>query len=106
MQVPLSKLRAHNRTCTDQVEGATAAWPPVYRPPNGVSGRDPSNQENRLTFPCPYCETDNLDLVALRDHCNADHNNSSQSVVCSHLYFSHRRHLWTWCYPAAWVNLP
>lgn len=80
--VLLSKLRAHNRTCTDQVEGATAVWPPVYQPPNGVSVCGVSNQENRHTFSCPYCETDNLDLGGLRDHCNADHDNSLQSVVC------------------------
>lgn len=76
----LSKLRAHHSTCAEQVEGATAA--PVYRPPHGVSLQDPLDNDNRFTFPCPYCETDNLDLTALRVHCNDKHADSSQSVVC------------------------
>ncbi|KAH9362476.1 hypothetical protein HPB48_015610 [Haemaphysalis longicornis] len=71
----LSKLRAHHSSCTDEVEGAAAA-PPVYQPPHSAS------KENRVTFPCPYCETDNLDLPSLRDHCNANHYNNPRSVVC------------------------
>uniref|UniRef100_A0A1E1X608 Putative potassium channel modulatory factor-like protein n=1 Tax=Amblyomma aureolatum TaxID=187763 RepID=A0A1E1X608_9ACAR len=73
----LSKLRAHHSSCSDELEGAAAA-PPVYQPPHGQS----SGKENRCTFPCPYCEADNLDLAALRDHCNANHYNSPHSVVC------------------------
>ncbi|XP_075559782.1 E3 ubiquitin-protein ligase RNF166-like isoform X2 [Dermacentor variabilis] len=73
----LSKLRAHHSSCSDEMEGAAAA-PPVYQPPHSQS----SGKENRFTFPCPYCEMDNLDLAALRDHCNANHYNSPHSVVC------------------------
>ncbi|KAH6943883.1 hypothetical protein HPB50_000330 [Hyalomma asiaticum] len=73
----LSKLRAHHSNCSNDTEGAAAA-PPVYQPPHSR----PSGKENRFTFPCPYCEMDNLDLPALRDHCNTNHYNSPHSVVC------------------------
>ncbi|XP_064466611.1 E3 ubiquitin-protein ligase RNF114-like isoform X1 [Ornithodoros turicata] len=76
----LSKLRAHHSTCMEQLEGATAAAPPVYRPPFRVCRL--SEETNKFTFPCPYCEVDNLDLSALRDHCNANHFDDQQSVVC------------------------
>ncbi|XP_037284342.1 E3 ubiquitin-protein ligase RNF166 isoform X2 [Rhipicephalus microplus] len=73
----LSKLRAHHNNCSNAMEGAAAALP-VYQPPGCRSSGNP----NRVTFTCPYCDVSNLDVAALREHCNANHYNNPLSVVC------------------------
>ncbi|XP_037284343.1 E3 ubiquitin-protein ligase RNF166 isoform X3 [Rhipicephalus microplus] len=71
----LSKLRAHHNNCSNAMEGAAAALP-VYQPPGCRSSGNP----NRVTFTCPYCDVSNLDVAALREHCNANHYNNPLSV--------------------------